>query len=321
MKRIISKMMRFNMTSVIIACLVIGLIFSFSTKGFLGAKNISNILKASSITIAIGLAQLSVLSVGQFNLALGSIGCISAMSYAWMMQVAEIQPPIAIVLTILIGLLFGFIQGIMVTKTGLNPFIVTLALSSVYKGLATVVFEGQLLNHIPDAVKMINKTAVIGIPTIFLISLILVVFMHIYMNCTIFGRKMLATGASQKAALIGGLQPQTQIIKAHCISGILCGCAAILAVSRLGAAQLSVGNDWMIMSFAAPVLGGTLLSGGRVSPIGTIFGAILLNMISAGLVMMNINLYWSQTFMGAILIASFVVDYLRERLVVRGKGA
>lgn len=320
MKKTLSKIMRANVTSVILASIVIGFIFSVSSDGFLSNNNIINILKTSSVTIAIGLAQMVVLSVGQFNLALGAIGCFTAMTYAWLMQVVGLDPIIAVLCALVTGVILGAFQGIMVTKTGLNPFIVTLALDSVIKGLATIVFQGQLLNKLPDAAKAINKTDVFGIPTLFVISLVLVLVMEIYMNHTIFGRKLLATGESSKAALVGGLQPQRQIITAHVISGILCACAAILTVSRLGAAQLSVGADWMLMSTAAPVLGGTLLSGGKVSPIGTIFGAILLNMISYGLVMMNVNLYWAQFFMGVILVASFAVDYLRDRMAKSGKS-
>lgn len=311
--------MRANMTSVILACIVIGFIFSVCSNGFLSQHNIVNILKASSVTIAIALAQMVVLSVGQFNLALGAIGCFTAMTYAWLMQIVGLSPVAAILGALVMGVALGFLQGILVTKTGLNPFIVTLALDSVFRGAATIIFQGLLLNQLPDEVKAINKTDVIGIPTLFLIALILVVIMEIYMNHTIFGRKLLATGESEKAALVGGLRPQRQMITAHTISGILAACAAIIAVSRLGAAQLSVGSDWMLMSTAAPVLGGTLLSGGKASPVGTIFGAILLNMINYGLVMMNVNLYWAQFFMGVILVASFAVDYLRERMAKRGR--
>lgn len=320
MKKAISKIMRNSMTSVILACLVIGLIFSIAAEGFLSSFNIINILRTASVTIAIGLAQLSVLSVGQFNLALGSVGCMSAMAYAYLLQVAGVHPVIAIIAAIAMGFLLGWIQGILVTKTGLNPFVVTLALQSIYKGAATVIFEGYLLNELPSAVKEINKINVLGIPLLFIIAIVLVVIMHIYMNKTTFGRKLLETGESEKTALIAGLRPQRQIIIAHSVSGILAGCAAVIAVSRLGAAQLSLGSDWMLMSFAAPVLGGTLLSGGKVSPIGTIFGAILLNMISYGLVMMEVNLYWSQTFMGVILVASFAVDFLRQRTAVKSKA-
>lgn len=319
MKKTLSKVMRANMTSVILACIVIGFIFSVCSNGFLSQHNIVNILKASSVTIAIALAQMVVLSVGQFNLALGAIGCFTAMTYAWLMQIVGLSPVAAILGALVMGVALGFLQGILVTKTGLNPFIVTLALDSVFRGAATIIFQGLLLNQLPDEVKAINKTDVIGIPTLFLIALIIVVIMEIYMNHMIFGRKLLATGESEKAALVGGLCPQRQMITAHTISGILAACAAIIAVSRLGAAQLSVGSDWMLMSTAAPVLGGTLLSGGKASPVGTIFGAILLNMINYGLVMMNVNLYWAQFFMGVILVASFAVDYLRERMAKRGR--
>ena len=310
--------MRANITSIILACAVIAVIFSLLAQGFSSRYNVINMAKAASLTIVIGLGQLAVLSVGQFNLALGAMGCMAAMTYAWSIQMAGISPLLAVLIALAIGGALGFLQGMMVTKTKLNPFVVTLALSSVYKGAATVLFKGQMLNDLPASVKAINKTYLVGIPTLFVLSLGLVLVMQVFMNVTIYGRRLLATGESPRSALISGLRPQRQINIAHLLSGLLAASAAIIAVSRLGAAQLSVGNDWMLMSFAAPVLGGTMLSGGRVSPIGTIFGAILLNMISYGLVMMNVNLYWSQTFMGVILVASFAVNYLRQRMALKG---
>jgi len=321
MKKRIRMLLRQDMTSVIVATVIIAAILSFTAKGFTSQTNITSILKASSVTIAVGLAQLVVLSVGQFNLALGSIGCLSSMTSAWLMQEAGAPVGLALVVAFAVGLGLGWLQGLLVAKSGINPFVVTLALSSVYLGVATIVFQGLLLNRIPDSVKAINKTSVIGIPVLFLIAIALVAVMYILMNKTYFGRRLLATGESKKAALVSGIKPKRQIMAAHTISGVLAAAAGVLSMSRLGAAQLTLGADWMLISFAAPVLGGTLLSGGRVSVLGTIFGALLLSMINTGLVLLHVNQYWTQTFLGTILVSAFALDALRQRLVAKGREA
>ncbi|MDD5017306.1 MAG: ABC transporter permease [Eubacteriales bacterium] len=313
------KLFKNDMTSIIFASVVVIIILSFAAKGFTSESNINSILKATSITIAVGMAQLVVLSVGQFNLALGSIACLSAMTSAWLMQEAGVAVIPALLMAILIGIALGWVQGLLVAKSRINPFVVTLALSSVYLGIATIVFQGLLLNRISVSVKAINKASLLGIPVLFLIALAIVAVMYVFMNRTYFGRRLLSTGESKKAALVSGIKPKFQIITAHTISGTLSAIAGILAMSRLGAAQLTLGSDWLLMSFAAPVLGGTLLSGGRVSVVGTIFGALLLNMINTGLVLLHVNMYWTQTFLGAVLIAAFAIDSLRQRLLAKGR--
>lgn len=318
MEKIFKKIMRQSITSVILAIGLLLLIFGFGAKGFASYVNISNILKATSVITVAGLAQMCVLGVGQFNLAVGAMGCLSSMVFAWSMQILGLPVTASVVIGIGAGALLGFSEGILVSKTTLNPFIVTLALNSIFLGIATVVFKNVLLNQIPDSVKQLNRFAVLKIPLILILAVVISAAMYIFMKKTVCGRKLLAAGESKKAAEIAGLKPRRQFLIAHTLSGLLAAIAGIMTVSRMGAAQLTVGDDWMMMSFAAPVLGGTLLSGGKVAPLGTILGALLLNVVNYGLLLMNVNMYWSQAILGLVLIAAFALDYMHERAVVKG---
>ena len=319
MQAFFKKIFKLDMIGVIIALVIISVILSITAKGFTSPINIDSILKVSSITIIVGLAQLSVLSVGQFNLALGSIGCCSAMAGMYLIQEMGIPIIPAQLIGMLTGFILGWFQGMLVAKSGINPFVVTLALSSIYLGTATVIFRNLVLNQVPVEIKQVNKISLLGIPLLLVIALFLVFIMFIIMNKLYVGRQMLATGESKSAANIAGIKTAKQIVIAHSISAILAAIAGLLTVTRLGSAQLSLGSDWMLMSFAAPVLGGTLLSGGKVSVIGTIFGAVLLNVINAGLVLLDVSFYWTQTFLGVILVLAFGLDRVRQTLLARGR--
>ena len=317
MKNMIMRVMRQDMISVIIAIMILCIVLSISAKGFSSPTNIESILKVSSITIVVGLAQLSVLAVGQFNLALGSIGCFSAMLSMALIQELGVPLLPALIAGVLLGAALGWVQGLLVARSGINPFVVTLALSTIYLGAATVIFQSQVFNDIPKSFGSINRISLLGIPLMLIIALAFVLLLFLVMNRSYIGRQLLATGESSSAANIAGIRTKSKILIAHVLSGVLAAFAGLLSVPRLGSAQLSLGSDWMLLSFAAPVLGGTLLSGGKVAVIGTIFGAILLNMINSGLVLLDVSFYWTQTFLGVILVFAFAIDRIRHRVILR----
>jgi ribose transport system permease protein len=319
LRNILRRLFKHNIASVVLAIIVLSIIFTTFTDSFASGINLSNLMKTCAVTIAVGLAQLCVLSVGQFNLALGSIGCMTAMTFGWCVQEVGMFTGAAVGVTVATGFGMGFFQGLLIVKTKMNPFIVTLALSSIYLGLATAIFKGSLLNRMPQSLLDLNIKQVAGIPVLFLLSLVLIAVMFIVMNKLRIGRCLLATGASERAALIAGMRPQRQLLIAHSMSGLLAAIAGLLTLSRLGAAQLTLGSEWMLISFAAPVLGGTLLSGGKVSVVGTLFGAALLSIINNGLILIRVNMYWTQVFLGSILVISFAVDYMRGQLFLKGE--
>jgi ribose transport system permease protein len=133
----------------------------------------------------------------------------------------------------------------------------------------------------------------------------------ILFNRTVTGRRILATGVNAKAADYAGIDSGSTIRLAHGLSGLLAGLAAVLTISKLGAAQTSIGSTWLLVSFAAPILGGTLLSGGKVSIVGTFLGAALMMIITNALVLFGVSSYWFQAFTGGILLFAFAINKIR----------
>lgn len=317
-QKIIQKLIKWEMAGVILPILLISLLLHFLADGFLTPFNLDSLALTVAITSIVGLSQLLTLSIGQFNLALGSMGAFTAMLLGALLEKYGVPVLWAILIGVAAGTLLGMIQGLLIVKTGINPFIITLALSSVILGIATAVTRGEAYFQLPETFKLIGKLYIFNIPLLFLIAVFVAILVFIIMNKTPLGRQILATGANAKAALFSGINTAKIIIIVHSLSGALAGLAGILQVARLGSAQLSIGMDWLLVSFAAPVLGGTLLSGGKVTVFGTLFGAILMAIIINGLVLININSFWFQLFLGVILLAAFEMNRIRLRLL--GKG-
>ena len=151
------------------------------------------------------------------------------------------------------------------------------------------------------------------------VSLVVAAAATVLFQRTPGGRQLLATGANARTALMSGIATSRMIVIAHVLSGGLAAVAAVMLVARLGSAQPSLGSEWLLPSFAAPVLGGTLLTGGRVLVAGTYLGALLLAVIANGLVLFGVSAYWYQTLLGIVLLAALAVDRGRQTYVLRNQ--
>jgi Ribose/xylose/arabinose/galactoside ABC-type transport systems, permease components len=314
-KKLSHLMMKGDLLSILAPVIIFAALLSVTTQGFLSAFNLQSLGRIVGITTIVGLAQLAALSIGHFNLALGSMASFAGVFTSALMEVYGVNLWIAIAVGIFIGAALGYIQGLLIVKTGINPFIITLSLTSIYLGFTIGVTRGILYQKLPETFKLIGKANLFGIPLLFYISIVVAVVLYILMHKTVMGRQLLATGANPRAANVSGIEVNKITILAHTMSGVLAGIAGILQVSRMGVGQTSIGADWMLISFAAPVLGGTIMSGGKVNVIGTIFGAMLMGIITNALVLLNISQYWFQTFMGLILLGAFELDRVRVSLM------
>lgn len=312
-KNILKKILNLDLLSVVLATVVLAVALATTAKGFLTTTSTLSILSTGAVYAMVGIAQLLVLAVGQFNLALGAIACCSAMGSMAFMQATGMPMVVTLLVGLLIGTLLGGIQGLLAAKSGINPFVITLAMNSVYYGLATAVFRSSVFNQVPAEFKAISTNNVGGIPVVFFIAVGIAILIWLLLQKTYMGRRLLAAGASLSAAVIAGINTKNQIWVAHTLSGLIAAIAGLLITAKLGAAQLSIGTGWMTMSFATAVLGGTLMSGGKVGVTGTIIGAVLFSMIKSGLTLWGVSFYWTDTFMGLLLIVAFEFDRVRKR--------
>ena len=310
-------LVRWDLASVTLALAVVCGALLIGAPAFHSAYN----LRALGFTIAVNgvvaLAQLAVLSVGQFNLALTAIGAMSGLLAGWLMQVVGLPWGLAAVLAIAFGALAGGAQGALIVRSRINPFIVSLALAAAYMGLMLGLSRGASFNQLPPAFVALGRANIFGLPGLLAFSLVVAAAILVLFQRTVSGRWLLATGANLRTALISGVATDRMIVAAHMLSGALAGVAAVMLVARLGSAQPSLGSEWLLPSFAAPVLGGTLLTGGRVLVVGTYLGALLLAVIANGLVLFGVSAYWYQTLLGIVLLIALAVERSRQSYVVR----
>jgi len=218
------------------------------------------------------------------------------------MQNLQMSPAVAVIAALLIGLIAGAFNGFVIIKLKLNAFIVTLATSFIYQGLVTGVSEGFPYTNIDKGFTWLGRGKFLGLPLMLYFAAIVLVIVAFFFRKTVTGRKLLATGGNINAARMAAINTDSCVLIANILSGLFAAVAGICSVSMNGAAQPTTGSDWMIYSFAVSVIGGTALSGGVIQPIGIFIASYLIVMIKNGLVMMNANIYFEQTYLGLILL-------------------
>lgn len=304
-----------------VLCAVIGLgiIFTIASSNFLSAYNIYNVSRTASLYMFIALSQAMVIIVGGMNLSLGFIGGLSVVAVGFVLQELGLPSSVAFIVGILVGILTGLINGLLIIKLKLNSFVVTLATSFVYKGLVTGISKGFPYTEIPDSFTALGRGRFLGLPLMFYLAIMTLIIIWYFFRYTVSGRKLLATGGNEVAARMAAVNTDKSIVIANVLSGIFAALAGICAVSMSCSAQPTTGADWMIYSFAVAVIGGTALCGGVINPGGICIAAFLIVMIKNGLVMINANYYYEQTYLGLILLLAVSLTTISQMMRERKK--
>ena len=297
---------------------VLWAVFANLAPGFLSKFNLNSLLRSVAVDIVVGFAQMVVLATGGMNLSVGAIGVCAVMFSGYLMQVLGLPIPVAIAGTLALGALLGWLNGFAIVKTGVNSFVVTLASASLFSGGMLILTKAVPLNGLPPDFGAFGKSGVLGVPSLALVALGIAVGLYFLFKHSTLGRQILAVGANARAAEMSGIPVDRTIVFVHALSGALAAAAAILLTSRLAAAMPAVaGDDWLLPSFLAPVIGGTALSGGIVSVVGTILGALLVSTIRSGLLVLEIGNFWLPLVLGAFLLAAILIE--RGRAAYAGR--
>lgn len=319
--RLISLWDRFGLLAVVLAS---WLFFGVFAAGFTSDFNVFAVGRSVSIWIVVGLAQMVVLAIGQMNISIGAIGGVSAMFLGWLLQSWGIPWVIAVPAAVLGGFGLGVINGVVIVKTRINAFIVTLGSASVFTGLMYIATKADAFRALPkDFINLGRARPLFGLPISWLVVAMLVIVFALwllYRNTTL-GRQMLATGANGRAARMAGVPTDRTIVVTHALSGALAGVAGIMLVLRLGSAIPSIGEEFLLPSFAAPAIGGTLLSGGVVYVFGTLLGGLLIGTIENGLNLLDIPNFWVQLTTGLVLLLAVLLDRARTVVVEHSRIA
>lgn len=288
-------------------------LFALFSDGFLSSYNVFNVSRTAAIYIFIALSQAMVILVGGMNLSVGTIGGLSTVVAGLMMEQMGVHPVFAVICALIIGLLCGYVNGMLIIKLKLNAFVVTLATQFVFQGLVFGISKGFPYTEIPKWITVVGRGGINDwIPYLLVIAFITLCIVAYIFKFTIVGRNLLATGGNTEAAQLSGIKTDKMIVIANMLSGLFAAIAAMLWISRMGSAQPGTGVDWMIISFAVAVIGGASLDGGVLYPFGILASGFLIAMIKNGLVMVGVDVYLEQSFLGLIILFAVSIETVRK---------
>jgi ribose transport system permease protein len=283
-----------------------------ATPHFLTAVNLSSVARQTAVINIMALGMTLVIITGGIDLSVGSTLAISGLFGS--MAIKAGQPVlIAIAIGIGCGMLCGVLNGLMITRLRISPFIVTLGTLEAYRGVALVVSKGLPVHEIPDSFSYLGDGNLLGIPFSLWVLAICAVVMHFILENTKLGRYAFAIGSNQSAAYYAGVPIKFHLTSVYLIAGGLAGLAGMVEASRLMTGQPTAGQGYELQAIAAVVIGGGSLQGGEGSVIGTLIGAFIIGLLSNGSDLLGINPYWQQVTIGIVIIAAVGFDEFRKR--------
>jgi ribose transport system permease protein len=284
---------------------------SLVTPRFGSTYNFYVLLRSVSVTVVVGLAQMVVLAVGELNLSVGALGGFVTVVLGLMIEVWHVPLPLAILLALVIGSLAGFINGLLIVMSRINGFIITLATASAFTGMSLGLTQAIPFYQLPASFTRFGQAAFGPIPYVLLVTVLVALVMAGLLGKTVLGRQLLAVGGNRTAAALSGISINRSLVWAHTISGFLVAVAAVLGTAQLGSAQPTIGADWVLTSFAVPIIGGTALAGGYVSVVGTFLAAIIIALMNNGLILIQADPYWVQFLLGVLILGAVGLGQVR----------
>ncbi|MCX6343858.1 MAG: ABC transporter permease [Armatimonadetes bacterium] len=304
----------------IISAVVLGGVLAHKSDTFLLPYTMSVISKQIAFFALLALAQAVCLVVGGMNLSVGAICSITTVTLGVCMANANMSGWEAVPITLTAGCLIGWLNGMLITKLKIDSFIITLSMMFVYMGMRSGI-SGGIPYALPESFTFIGQEHVLGVPYVFILVVIILVMVAYVFNSTVFGRRLLATGGNEDAAKLSGVNTDQMIVWANILSGLFAALAAVLWASKMGSAAPETGDNWVIVTFAVAIIGGTGLSGGVISAPGIFMGGVIFALIKYGLVEMRINDYWANCVLGGLVLLAIIVDRIRETYDAKMKSA
>lgn len=300
---------------------VLMVFFSFASPQFLQADNLVGILQSTAVNGVLAIACTFVIITSGIDLSVGTLMTFCAVMTGVVLTYMGMPLWLGICAAIFFGALSGFVSGLLIAKLKIPPFIATLGMMMLLKGLSLVISGSKPIyfNDTPGFTA-ISQDSLIGdivpalpIPNAVLILFLVAVAASIVLNRTLLGRYTFALGSNEEAVRLSGVNTDFWKIVVYTVSGGICGIAGLLIASRLNSAQPALGQGYELDAIAAVVIGGTSLSGGTGTIVGTIIGAFIMSVLTNGLRILSVAQEWQTVVTGVIIILAVYADILRRR--------
>ena len=305
-----------------ICILLVGimLLFGITTDNFFSKNNILLVLRQVSMIGIAGCGMIMVLLSGGIDLSIGAMVTFVNVACAAMMVNWGFHPVFAVLVSILLSTVLGTINGVLIAKFRLMPFITTLCMSYVLKGMAYITTKSQPIYGLPTGFKVLGQGYALGIPVPVIIMLVITLITGIFLRRTYLGRYFYYLGGNEEATKLSGVNTQLVRVLAYTFSGFFTGIAAVIWLSRINSGQPSTGSGFEFDVICALVLGGISASGGEGGILGGLIGAITIGFLNNGMTMLNLSEYHQMVVKGFVLLLAIILDRIKTNAKQKTKA-
>lgn len=306
-----AKIRSYPLTWIILVAILLAVVLSFASPYFFTAGNINNLMKQVSIVAILAAGQAIVIITGGIDLSVGSVLALSAVTMGWLIQMG-VDPVTAAACGLIMGTFCGVLNGIVITRGKIPPFIATLGMLGIARGMALVITEGVSYQVLEPLFMVIGNAKFLGLPIPIYFVIVTYAVIHVMMHFTVFGQHIYAIGGAERVARLQGINVDKQILKVYTLSGFLAALAAVVMVGRLAATPPNVAQGIELQAIAAVIIGGISFTGGRGMVLTALVGALIMAMITNGLNILGISSFWQQVLIGVVIIAAVWLDNLKR---------
>jgi ribose transport system permease protein len=292
----------------LLVIVTISVFISVTNIQFISSRNILNILQQISVVGIVSMGMAMVLISGGIDLSVGAIISLTCSLVAKLI-VMDVNVWVAVLIGLAAATLCGFINGLIISKTGCAPFIITLGTLSIFQGTALVVTSGRIVN-LSGQFDFLGRAHFSFVPTYVLVFLVVCVIFYIILNYSRYGRRIYAMGGNEEATYLSGIKVDRYKLRVYSLNGFVVGIASLVLLSRLGSGNPVMGNGYELQSIAAAVIGGVTLDGGRGSVVGCFLGVLLLGIISNSLNILGVSPFYQNMVLGAIIVFAVIMSNL-----------
>ena len=296
-----------NIYRSVLILLVICVFATILSPSFLSVTNLFNVFKQITVAGIVGCGMTFVILTGGIDLSVGSILGLSGVLASGVLASTG-NTAAAVAVSLIVGVACGAVNGFFVSVCGIPPFISTLGMMTLLRGVILVYTKGSPIPIKVDSYKFFGKGSIAGIPVPVIILIVVFLLAHYILTQTTYGRSVYAVGGNREAARLSGIRVKTSEFLVYTWNGLMCGMAGLILTARLGSAQSTSGTGIEMDAIAAVILGGTSLSGGVGFVLPTVVGAMIMGIIDNILTLMNVNPHATNIVKGAVILIAVLVD-------------